>query len=229
MTESNDIKVRCSKLGDLFTNARTKKAQEEGQLSETSKTLVRDLWLANELQFREPVATKQMIKGLTQEQDSMKLASSVLGGFRMRYAEQLQNEFLTGTPDIVLEDCVEDIKTSWNIRTFMNAELSKAYERQLQGYMMLTGMKQARLIYCLIPTSEDQVREDCKSFWFKYGQDSPDYLEAERQLYHNNNIITRIPEENRVKVFEIERDEAFVDEVKARVENVRKFYESLTL
>ncbi len=229
MTESKEIKVRCSKLGDLFTNARTKKAQEAGEISETSKTLVRDLWLANELGFKEPVATKQMIKGLTQEQDSMKLASSVLGGFRMRHAEQLENEYLTGTPDIVLEDYVEDIKTSWNIRTFMNAELSKQYERQLQGYLMLTGKAKARLIYCLIPTSEDQVREDCKSFWFKYGQDSPEYLEAERQLYHNNNIIAKIPEESRVKVFEIERDEAFADEVKARVENVREFYKTLTL
>jgi hypothetical protein len=216
-------------LGDLFTNPRTKKAQEAGELSESAKTLVRDLWLKNEFGFDEPVATKQMIKGITKEQDSMKLVSSVLGGFRIRHAEGIENDFITGTPDIVIDATVEDIKTSWNIRTFMNAELSKAYERQLQGYMMLTGKAKARLIYCLIPTSEEQVREDCKSFWFKYGEDSPQYLEAEAQLYHNNNIITKIPEESRVKVFEIERDESFADEVKARVENVREFYNTLKL
>jgi len=223
------MKVRCSKLGDLFTNPRSKKAQDAGELGETAKSLVKEIWLKDKFGYSEPVVTKQMIKGLTMEQDSMELVSLALGGFRMRYSEKIENELITGTPDIVIEDCVEDIKTSWNIRTFMNAEISKAYERQLQGYMMLTGKKKARLIYCLVPTSEEQIQEDCKGFFFKYGQESPEYLEAERQLYHNNEIIKKINYKERVKVFEIEKDESFEKELKTRVSNAVKYYNGLKL
>ena len=231
MNNQEKIKVRCSSLGALFTNPKTKKAQEAGEVSETTKTMARDMWLKNEFGFDEPLVTKQLIKGITQEQDSMKLVSLVLGGFRMRHAENIQNDFITGTPDIVLQDCVEDIKTSWNIRTFMNAELSKQYERQLQGYMMLSGKEKARLIYCLVPTDQNVIVEEKKKFYFKFdcNEENPDYVAASLQIDHNNNMITKIPEESRVKVFEIERDEAFADEVKARVERVREFYKTLKL
>ena len=229
--EMKKFKARCSSLGDLRTDPRTKAAKEAGEISQTSKTMVSDKWLQDTFGFRKTVFTKEMFKGITGEQDSMTLASSVLGGFRMRHAEQLENEWLTGTPDIVLEDCVEDIKTSWDLRTFMNAECSKAYESQLRGYMMLTGKKKARLIYCLIPTPPDLVQEEVKSVWFKFGCDDthPEFLKAEAQINLNHSIVSHIPEEDRVKVFEIDHNEDIEEDMKTRVERCRYFYNTLTL
>ena len=146
----NNILVRCSKLGALLTNPISKKDKEEGNLSETTKTLAHDIFLRNEFGYKENVYTDEMLKGLYCEQDSMELVQSVLGGeFRKRSGNQLKNKFIQGTPDIVLdsEDVVEDIKTSWDLRTFFNAELSKPYLAQGQGYMWLTGKKKYRLIY----------------------------------------------------------------------------------
>lgn len=231
---SKAVLFRCSRLGDLMTDPKTKAAKEAGELSETAKAFVRDIWLEREYGYRERVTTKEMKKGLLCEQDSMALVQSVLGGeFRLKCADTYTNDYLIGHPDIVLkkEDYVEDIKTSWSLRTFMDAELTKAYYAQAHGYMILTGKNNYRLIYCLIPTPPEMILEEEKRIYFQYdcNENNPDYIAAVEQLNHNNEIIKTIPIEKCVKVFEFKRDEDYCIDMMNRAKNAIEFYNTLSL
>jgi hypothetical protein len=173
-----------------------------------------------------------MDKGNECEQDSMDLVSQVVeGGFRSRYNTKLQNEYVIGTPDIVLTDCVEDIKTSWNLKTFFNAELSKMYFAQAQCYMWLTGKEKYRLIYSLVPTPQSMVLNECEKLVYKYGKnyDNEDYIKECQQIQRNNDLIKELPTEKRVKVFAFDYDPAYIELLQIKIERAREYYNTLKL
>ena len=182
----NKILFRCSGTGALMTDPKLKADKDAGNLSETAKTFVEDKWLFDTFGFAESIKNQYMDKGNECEQDSMDLVTQVLeGGFRSRYNTKLQNDYVIGTPDIVLADCVEDIKTSWNLKTFFNAELSKMYFAQAQCYMWLTGKEKYRLIYALVPTPQSMVLNECEKLVYKYGKnyDNEDYIAECQQIF----------------------------------------------
>lgn len=225
---------RCSRLSSLMTDPKTKSDKDSGVLSATAKSLVRDMWLKNTFGYDELIMTDEMKKGLLCEQDSMELVQNVLGGeFRRKYEARLQNDFIIGTPDIVLqrEDFVEDVKTSFNIRTFFDAKLTDAYFAQAQGYMELTGKKNYRLIYCLVPTPAEIMESEEKRIWYKFINDesNPDYQKYIEQFRHNNDLISSIPDEKRVKIFTFGYEEIWIAELYKRIEKAREYYKELEL
>lgn len=229
-----DILFRCSSVGNLLAEPRNKADKEAGRLSETAKTLVFNMWLKNEFGYEERVMTDDMMKGLLCEQDSMNLVYSVLGGEpRFRFKEQLKNKYIIGTPDIVLkkEDVVEDIKTSSNLRTFVEAELTKLYFAQAQAYMALTGKRKYRLIYCLVKTPEELLLNQKKKFYYQFNcdEENQDYINASMQIDHNNNLIDKLPKEKRIKVFSFDYDQSFIDNMYRKIEQAREYYKTLKL
>jgi hypothetical protein len=229
-----DLKIlfRCSGTGSLMTDPKLKADKDAGNLSETAKTFVEDKWLFEQFGFAESIKNQYMDKGNECEQDSMDLVSQVVeGGFRSRYNTKLQNDFVIGTPDIVLTDCVEDIKTSWNLKTFFNAELSKMYYAQAQCYMWLTGKEKYRLIYALVPTPQSMVLNECEKLVYKYGKnyDNEDYIKECQQIQRNNDLIKELPIEKRVKVFAFDYDPAYIETLKIKIERAREYYNTLKL
>jgi hypothetical protein len=228
----SNILFRCSGVGALMTDPKLKADKEAGNLSETAKTFVEDVWLYKEFGFAESIKNQYMDKGNECEQDSMDLVTQVItGGFRSRFNTKLQNDYVVGTPDIVLEDSVEDIKTSWNLKTFFNAELSKMYFAQAQCYMWLTGKAKYRLIYALVPTPQHMVLNECEKLAYKYGKnyDNEDYIAECQQIQKNNDLIKDLPIEKRVKVFEFDFDPAYIETLKAKIDKAREYYHTLKL
>lgn len=230
----NNIAFRASECFALLTEPRAKKDKEAGLLSETAKTFVRNIWLQNEFGYKENIQTDDMLKGLLCEQDSMQLVQDVLGGeFRSRYNVRLHKDLFCGTPDIVLakEDAVEDIKTSANLRTFMDAELTDKYHCQGQVYMHLTGKKHFRLIYCLVKTPDELITKEKTKWFYKFNQeaDNKDYIEIAMQIDHNNNLIDKLAKEKRVKVFEFAYDEAFIEKLTQQAKKAINYYKTLSL
>ena len=226
------ILFRCSGTGSLMTDPKLKADKDAGNLSETAKTFVEDKWLFDTFGFAESIKNQYMDKGNECEQDSMDLVTQVLeGGFRSRYNTKLQNEYVIGTPDIVLQDCVEDIKTSWNLKTFFNAELSKMYFAQAQCYMWLTNKEKYRLIYALVPTPQSMVLNECEKLVYKYGKnyDNEDYIAECQQIQRNNDLIKELPIEKRVKVFAFDYDPAYIETLKGKIEKAREYYNTLKL
>jgi hypothetical protein len=228
----NKILFRASMVGSLMTEPKLKADKDAGNLSETAKTFVIDKWLYDKYGFLESIKNNYMDKGIECEQNSMDLVSQVVeGGFRARYNTKLQNDYVIGTPDIVLSDYVEDIKTSWNLKTFYNAELSKIYYTQAQCYMWLTGKEKYRLIYALVPTPENMILDECEKLVYKYKRntENEDYIKECEQIKKNNDLIKDLPIEKRVKVFEFGYDPQYIETLKVKIERAREYYNTLKL
>lgn len=222
---------RCSRLGALMTEPKLKADKEAGNLSETAKSFIEEMWLRDKFNYEETVMTDELMKGLLNEQDSLGLVQLVKGGeFRIKNQKHFENDFIKGTPDVILGDCIEDVKTSWSLKTFFNAELEKNYYWQGIGYMALTGIHNYRLIYCLTNTPDEIVLELKKRAWFKFGcnEENPDYQLMSQQI-ERNHTYDHIPPEKRIKVFEFPFSPDDYSNLCRKIEKARDYYDSLCL
>jgi len=214
-------------------------------LTQTAKSYLNEIWLQNNYGYKEPVATKELQKGNLCEPESRSLIESVLKGptriehrkvLNSKGVDRLENDFITGTPDHVLPDMVEDVKNCWSLRTFFNIDLDKEkknldYYYQGVGYCWLTGRKKHRVCYTLNPTPEylleGEIRK--KSYAFEHGYDSIDFNEIEAQMIHNNELIKNMPLTDRIKYFEFDVTEEIIEKVKEKIILSRDYYKNIKL
>ena len=232
------ILFRCSKLGALMTEPKLVKDKEAGNLSQTAKSFVEEVWEQNEYNYSEPVVTDEMMKGSLCEQDAMALVQEVCndGIFREKFkGGRLQNDFIIGSPDIVIAEngtkIVEDTKCSFTLGTFRNAELTTFYEWQLRGYMWLTGATKARLRFCLVDTPDEILTSLKMKFYYKFScnEENKDYIKISEQLEHNHKPSQWLTAAQRLKTFEIEQDESKIELLKNRIVKAREFYQTIKL
>ena len=143
------FKIRCSQIGQIMSNAKTK-----GDLSAGCKTYLEN-WYAND---NEEIHSKYFDKGKMVENECIDLMASVLDkGLAYKNDERLEDDFFTGTCDVQLDDCIVDVKSVWGRKGLHAAcnGLDKDYEFQLRGYMHLYGKQKAILFYGLLDTPED--------------------------------------------------------------------------
>lgn len=204
------------------------------ELSQTAKSYIVSLWLRLEYGYQEPVVTNELLKGNLCEQDSIELVSDLIPAsqFRVKNREHYEDEYFTGTPDVILnkDGVIEDLKSSWTLRTFFESKPDKLYEGQAQVYMHLTGIPQYRLIYALVDTPDEIIIQEMKRYYFKFGRDegNPEYERICNQLEAMHKV-GHIPAEDRIKVFNYHYDPAYIEELIFRVKEARKFYGTLTL
>jgi hypothetical protein len=225
------ILIRASQAHKILTEPKKAEDKKAGNLSETTKSYIKELWLYNNFGYKEDVMTEEMYKGLLVEDDSLKLVQSNLGGnFRIKNIKNFTNNYISGTPDIILDDVIEDVKSSFTIKTFFNSELSKDYYTQGQCYMALTGIKKYRLIYCLVETPSNIVCELKKRIYYKFDCDetNSDYIRISQQIEKNHDI-SLIEQKKRTKVFSFDYDEAFIENLYNKVEKAREYYNTLSL
>jgi len=208
------------------------KRDSQFKFGSTALSYIRDCWLRNEYAYDEPLVTNEMLKGLICEDEAIGvLTRQVPGPFRVKNEQQYENEWFTGTPDVLTDDYVEDVKCSWTLRTFVEVEHPSAlYYAQGQVYMELTGRDNFRLCHVLVPTPAEIVLEEQKRFYFRFNcdEENPHYLECYRKIEAMHDV-SRIPEEQRIKVFEIERNDVYLMKLHKRVEQAREIYDMLTL
>lgn len=170
--------------------------------------------------IREDISSKQIDKGNICEEDSLGLLSSAIDYYLVKNKTHFSNDWQKGTPDALWNDVVIDTKTSWNLRTFRNADLSLMYYWQLMSYMWLTGSKKGLLAYGLVDTPEEIIQDEIRRQTYYKGVDdsSEKGMEIEKQVRANMTFEDKIPAKNRLKTFWIERDEKKIDQIKMRVE-----------
>jgi hypothetical protein len=148
---------RCSSIAKLMTNPRNKSES----LSETAKSYIKQLAKENFYGYNSKVETKQMRKGTKYEMESIALVNSVWFGsnFVKNNLRETQG-YLTGHPDIITDDSIIDIKTSWSLETFPALpEDADSYEWQVRGYMHLFNKPRAFVIFCMIDTDDDLLSD----------------------------------------------------------------------
>jgi len=240
------IKVRASSASKIMVEPKLKADKEAGLLGETAKSYLNELWLKNNYGYYEELTTPQIVKGKLLENESMGLVDKVLGGdFRQQYKnileakglKHLEDEYFTGTPDIVRnnEDFVEDVKTSWDIKTYFNADLENSYYWQAQVYMHLTGKKNYRLIYCLMPSPLEFIVSMKNKVFYALLCDkeqiaNEDYEKAAKQIeWNHRDMILKMPEKDRIKIFEFKYEPEKIELLKKQVVKAREYYKTIKL
>jgi polyhydroxyalkanoate synthesis regulator phasin len=128
-------------------------------LPDTCTSYLKEWYASTEYGDKRELHNKYVTKGNLMEDIAIELVEEMTGEFMIaKNEESFENEYSTGTPDIITEDLIRDTKCSWNSKTFLEsvlAPLCDNYAWQMRGYMMLTGIGEARVCYCLVDTPED--------------------------------------------------------------------------
>jgi hypothetical protein len=147
------MKWRPSSLGKLMTQPKAKSEV----LSETAKSYIKTKAKEDYFGYSTHLQTKPMLKGTDWEEESIALVNQVKGTFYVKNKERFENEFLTGEPDIILDNSIIDIKTSWSLDTWPATPeegINAQYEWQIRGYLWLLDKPVGYLIYCMIDTDD---------------------------------------------------------------------------
>jgi hypothetical protein len=198
-------------------------------LSQTAKTYIEEQVLSAKYGVIKTFSSRYTDKGNLVEDEAIEMASNALElGFLYKNHEHFENEFLTGTPDVNTNDILLDVKSSWDATTFpfFATEIpTKDYYYQLQGYMELTGKTEALLVYCLVNTPADMIEDEIRrAHWAARLIDESQELRDEVLKRHS---FDHIPDNRRVKVFKVEKDEQVIAEIKERVELCREYFNTL--
>lgn len=215
--EAPVLRVRCSALGQLMTPAKAKSAL----LSETAKSML-TLWYKEKLYGRrKDIQSKYMTKGTVVEDESIAYLNQLYGTTYTKNEQWYEDEYLHGTPDIITEDTVIDIKNSWDFSTFplFSSNIpNKEYHWQVQGYMMLTGKRKASVIYTLMDLPDDQIEAEYRRSGGS-GVVTPEF----KANYKYNTLASDL----RVKRFDFEYSDELARQVIENIEAGRKFIETL--
>jgi len=219
------LKIRCSAIGKIMTNSRSKSEV----LSKTCKSYLQELAIEEMYGIKKEFSSRYTDKGVEVERTSIDLVQDNCDfGFMYKNEEHFENDFLTGTPDVNTDNILLDVKSSYDATTFpwFEEEIpNKDYFYQLQGYMALTKKRKSILAYCLVNTPfqivEDEVR---RAHWKEHLIDENEELRADVEARHN---FDHIPPEKRIKTFEVRYDKDVIKAIYERIEECRKYYETL--
>lgn len=197
--------IRCSSLDDLMTKARS-----GGGLSATAKGVVEKL--AIESRYDTPIlfGNKYTEKGIECEDDSIELFNTVFFKNLKKNDIRLSNDFITGECDLIDNDTIIDIKTSWDLKSFASQLLSPTvYEWQLRGYMWLYDKPKACTVHCLINTPEHLCKFDDAVHEF-------DHIAMTDRVIVGN-IVHRDPKKEQELIDKITLARVYFDEVLAKL------------
>ena len=185
------FKCRASASGKLATDPKKK----TDTLSKTTETFLKE-WLTERIYgYRKQISSKYLIRGIESEDEAIDKAIQWLDlGFQVKNEQYFENDYFCGTPDLIIDGVVYDIKCSWSWETFplLEEEIpTDGYETQLQIYMDLLGLKKAKLCYVLLNTPAD----------FNNLEITYDHLDIKY----------------RIKTYDIEYDELLIEKLKKRV------------
>ena len=224
-TNFDNYLFRCSSIGKLMTNSRSK----SDPLSQTAKTYLKEIHKESVFKRRNDIKSKYLDKGIQVEEQSITLYSQVSNTLFIKNKKRFNNEFITGEPDNK-QGIVRDIKSSWSFETFPLYDTkipSNLYYWQLMGYMALTELKSAELIYCLVDTPEMIIEDEKRRTTWKLGMiELPKDLEKE---IDEKMRYSDIPKELRVKVFKLDYDHKSIEKLYERISLCRKYLNDLSL
>lgn len=153
--------------------------------------------------------------------------------FNLPYNEKnelyFENEYLTGTPDVIYQDEIIDTKCSFTPDTFPvfidkpMREHNINYWWQGQSYMELCSVNNYRVSYCLCNTPQEILD---KILYHGLKGLSAEARERKQQEIINRHNFDNVPIEMKVKGFPFVRDPEAIKAVYQRVEMCRQYIET---
>ena len=200
----------------LMTNARNK----GDELSETTKSWLKEKAVEEMLGLRKEIDTKPMMKGTLCKHASIDLYNTVMETNFIKNNLTKEKHGFRGTPDLLGDDCAIKIVTSWDASTFpfFGDEVCKQIKKGghdwlCRVYMMLFGVNTSRVSYCLVDTPiETPDGDHMLNRW------------DDRSLHR---FEGRVDAQKRVSISEvIEREISFEHKMMERYEIANRYYQN---
>jgi hypothetical protein len=170
------MKWHPSSLGKLMTTPKIKGET----LSQGAKTYIRKIAKEDFFGYNTELDNKFINKGKDQEQDSIDLINLVRFTNYQKNTIRIDNEWLTGECDILLDDKIIDVKTSWSLETWPatpGEAHDSEYEWQGRAYMMLYDKPQFELSFCMVTTKDEFLNQ-----WENISIHRVDHIAPEKRI-----------------------------------------------
>lgn len=224
----NEIKIHCSSLGKLLTEPKSKADKDNGELSATARTHLIEVYARELYDFKKELNNKYITKGNEVEEEGINELSLHLRYPMEKNEVTYSNEYLVGTPDIVTNNLVIDLKSSFDWVTLLSnipSELDPMYVAQVNGYLDLLGYDTGYIAYILLDTPES-IRNKEKFYLLSsmdvISEESPAFVKAWEEK-EKNMIFSNHPIEERILLFEVKKDQELLEKAKQKVVKAREF------
>jgi hypothetical protein len=216
-------------------------SRSKDPLGETCKKALMKVYIKEKYGREKKVENKFLEKGTLMEEDAIDLISVEKMKLFKKNDERLRNDFVCGEPDlfegvsIKSAERIIDLKCSWSIHTFMETlctPSNKDYDWQLQGYMWLTGAREASLIYCLLNTPLHIIEREKQRAKWNYAHLAIDidlyepYIEECARI-DRESIFDDIPQNERYIEFIKPYNPEMIEELEEKIPLCRKFLNEL--
>ncbi|QDP50818.1 MAG: hypothetical protein Unbinned2903contig1001_8 [Prokaryotic dsDNA virus sp.] len=229
------FKIRCSSIGKIMGNPRSKVDRELGLLTKDAQSVVIDQIAKDLYNFKEEISSKYLTKGNRNESEAILLLSRVLGEFTLfKNTKRFEDDFMSGEPDIITKDAIIDVKNSYNGKTFTKVALqddldNKMYYYQIQGYMHLLKKKKGYIAYCLTNCDDDLIQREINNNIYNLNESIKSISDEDYTIIENRVKSTLtyddIDDEAKVKIFQVDYDPKVIEEIQERVVKCREFYD----
>lgn len=194
--------------------------RDNPELSQGAKTYCKQ-WLKEQIyDRRKEFTSKYTDKGNIMEDNSLDFVAEQLDfGMLIKNEEHFSDDHMTGTPDAILKNAVIDVKNSWDFSTFPLFETAipdPDYYWQAQTYMNLTGKSKYLLIYVLSDTPLHLIEKE--AYYFSKDQGYGDLEQDMLDKFIKKMTYPDIDDALKLKVFEIDRNEEHISQIKERSE-----------
>lgn len=211
------FKIRCSAIGQIMTKS--------GKFTKGVEAYC-DNWILERIYNRKKeFANKYTEKGNIVEDESLDFVSIQLGyGFLFKNQQYFEDDYMTGTPDIITKDHTLDVKNSWDCFTFpllANELPEDNYDWQGQGYMNLAGKDLHKVVYVLSDTPKHLIEKE--AFFYCRNNGYEDHDDDIYNMFENKLTYPNIDPKLRIRVFEVPRDDRAIQSVRDRVDECREY------
>jgi len=197
-------------------------------LGKTGENYVKD-WLKEQIYGRrKEIKSKYIDKGLICEDNSLDFIAEKLDyGVLVKNEQTFENEYFVGTPDVILNDHLIDVKNSWDAFTFplFDDEINPAYYAQGQVYMALTAKEKYKLIYVLSDTPRNLIERE--AYWYCKNNGYDDMDKDVLNDFTQKMTYDGIDDSLKIKVFEFDRDDGYIAKLIERVDECREIIKQI--
>jgi predicted transcriptional regulator len=197
---------------------------------------------AQKFSITKEMDVEQLQRGNISEPESIELLSFVDNVLYVKNTERVNNDFLTGEPDIFVGEVImqakkiTDVKSIWDYPGFLCKtrlkEADPANDWQVKGYMDITGAQAGEVANCLVNLPESIVNDYMRRLLYKMDvatDENPEYKRAAAILAHSMRFDD-IPAHQRVHKIPVipmtEFEKQFLyDRVKVCREWLNKYHE----
>lgn len=241
-------------LGELLA-----KKTAKNELSVTTKNYLDEIHKQVLFKRKSDLKNKYLDKGIQVEEQSLTLYSKVSNFPFYKNEYFFKNEFICGTPDNCKGKVRDIKSSwDYTTFPFYDTEIkNNDYLCQLNGYMELTANNEAELIYCLVDTPFKMINDELRRADWKFNiMDNDGNIRQEsiklvtelvsNMIYTSKGLedfcnenpavhiewfenFREIPENLRVKVFTIKKDDKIVETLYSQIEKCREYLTNLSL